>query len=173
MKADLSTIKTVIGYYLTLLEKLLGINFRTNKLQSIFNYLPISSQLSTSGQPTAEQLRTIAKNGFKLIINLAPHGAENALNNEADIVTSLGMQYIHIPVDFDNPQQQDFEQFTSAMATCGDNKTWVHCAANMRVSCFIYFYRTSILKDDKEQAEIDLNKIWQPFGVWKDFISKK
>lgn len=173
MKFDQRTLKTVLGYYLTLLEKHLGKNFKSKKLQSIFNYLPINSHLCTSGQPTPQQFKTIADHGFRSLINLAPHSAENAIENEADIVASLGMQYIHIPVDFDSPQQQDLDQFVAAIKSCSGDKTWVHCAANMRVSCFIFLYRTTILGEDRARAQIDLNKIWQPFGVWQNFIAKK
>ena len=173
MKFDRNTLKTVFGYYLTLLEKVLGKSFKKRNLQSIFNYLPINAHLSTSGQPTTTQFKTIANNGFKFIINLAPHSSENSLKNEADIVTSLGMQYTHIPVDFDHPQRHDFEQFVNAIEACGSEKIWVHCAANMRVSCFIFLYKTSILGHSQEQAQIDLHQIWHPFGVWQDFISKK
>lgn len=173
MKLNRSTLKTVLGYYLTLLEKWLGKSLKKDKLQSIFNYLPISSHLTTSGQPTAEQFKTIANNGFKLVINLAPHGAENALENEADIVTSLGMQYTNIPVDFDNPQQKDFEQFVAIMEASKGDKIWVHCAANMRVSCFVFLYRTTILGENSAQPEIDLKKIWEPFGKWQHLISEQ
>ncbi len=173
MKFNRSTLKTVFGYYLTLLEKWLGKSLKRDKLQSIFNYLPISSHLTTSGQPTAEQFKTIANNGFKLVINLAPHGTENAVDNEADIVTSLGMQYINIPVNFDDPQQQDFEQFAATMEASKGNKIWVHCAANMRVSCFVFLYRTTILGENSARPEIDLKKIWEPFGIWQSLISRQ
>lgn len=168
-----STLKTVLGYSLTLVEKFFGKSPRSENLESIFNYLPINAKLSTSGQPTAKQFTTIANCGFKLIINLAPHGGENALKNEADIVNSLGMQYINIPVDFDNPQQQDFDQFVACMENFGQEKIWVHCAANMRVSCFIFLYRTIILGESPQHAETDLKKIWVPFGVWQDLITNK
>ena len=173
MKFNRSTLKTVFGYYLTLLEKWLGKSLKKDKLQSIFNYLPINPHLSTSGQPTAEQFKTIANNGFKLVINLAPHGTENAVDNEADIVTSLGMQYINIPVNFDDPQQQDFEQFAATMEASKGNKIWVHCAANMRVSCFVFLYRTTILGENSAQPEIDLKQIWEPLGIWQSLISRQ
>ncbi len=53
-----------------------------------------------------------------------------------------------------------------------DQKIWVHCAANLRVSCFIFKYRTAILGEDLSIAEADLNKIWRPNQVWKNFIDK-
>lgn len=166
-----STLRTVFGYSFTLVEKFFGISPRAKKLESIFNYLPINSNVSTSGQPTAKQFTTIANNGFKLVINLAPHGGENALNNEADIVTRLGMKYINIPVDFDNPEQRDFDQFVACMGNFATEKIWVHCAANMRVSCFIFLYRTTILGESPQHAEADLKTIWEPFGVWKGLIT--
>jgi protein tyrosine phosphatase (PTP) superfamily phosphohydrolase (DUF442 family) len=168
-----STLRTIFGYSFTLLEKFFGVGPRGEKLESIFNYLPINAKLSTSGQPTAKQFTTIANSGFKLVINLAPHSAENALKNEADIVTRLGMQYINIPVDFDNPRQQDFDQFVACMKNFATETIWVDCAANMRASCFTFLYRTSILGESPQHAEVDLKKIWEPFGAWRGLITSK
>lgn len=172
MKLDPRTIKTVLGYVLTRIEKLAGFNLRGSQLEAIYNYLPISPQLATSGQPTEDQLSSIQCAGYTTIINLAPANAENALCNEAIVVANLGMDYINIPVDFSNPSQQDFEKFVSQMKAKTDQKIWVHCAANMRVSCFIFKYRTAILGENHHYADADLRKIWQPNTVWRQFIAK-
>jgi protein tyrosine phosphatase (PTP) superfamily phosphohydrolase (DUF442 family) len=166
------TLKTVLGYGISLIEKYSGISFKKNKLTSIFNYLPINSSLSTSGQPTAQQLKSIQAAGFSTIINLAPAGDENALKNESTLVADLGMNYINIPVDFSNPTEQDFAQFVSQLKSQRNKKIWVHCAANMRVSCFIFKYRTAILGEHHHYADADLRKIWQPNTVWRQFIAK-
>ena len=166
------TLKTVLGYAISLLEKYTAISFKKNKLTAIFNYLPIAPNLATSGQPTEKQLESIQAAGFSKIINLAPPTTENSLKNEEALVVSLGMDYINIPVDFSNPNQEDFEKFVSHIGSCNEKKIWVHCAANMRASCFIFKYRTAILDEDHSNAEADLRKIWQPNNVWKKFISK-
>ena len=57
------------------------------------------------------------------------------------------------------------------MEDCAGEKTWVHCAANMRVSAFIYRYRCAVLGEAEQVAKQDLEKIWQPFGNWKTFLS--
>jgi protein tyrosine phosphatase (PTP) superfamily phosphohydrolase (DUF442 family) len=171
MKFDLRTIQTVLGYSLTLVEKFTAISFKGTGISSVFNYLQINPNLATSGQPTKKQLIAIQRAGYKKIINLAPSNAENALSNEADIVTALSMDYINIPVDFSNPTEQDFAQFVSQMQKHSTQKIWVHCAANMRVSAFIFRYRTTILKEEHLCAEADLKKIWQPSSVWKRFIN--
>ena len=172
MKVDLRTLKTVLGYALTRIEKFAGFSLKGNQLEAIFNYLPINSQLATSGQPTKNQLKSIKRAGYTKIINLAPTSAENALCNEATLVTDLGMDYINIPVHFSNPTEQDFAQFVSQLKSQSNQKIWVHCAANMRVSCFIFKYRTAILGENLSYAEADLRKIWRPNHIWKTFITK-
>ena len=54
--------------------------------------------------------------GVRHIINLGLHTHEKALPDEAASVSRLGMTYIHIPVDFQNPTDEDFAKFCSAMA---------------------------------------------------------
>lgn len=172
MKFDLRTFKTVLGYGLTRIEKLAGFSLRASQLEAIYNYLPISTQLATSGQPTTNQFSAIQRAGYSIIINLAPANVENALPNEAAVVASLGMDYINIPVNFSHPRQQDFEKFVSLLQRHSHQKIWVHCAANMRVSCFIFKYRTAILGVNLSIAEADLKQIWRPNKVWKSFIDK-
>jgi len=172
MKRHLRTIQTVLGYSLTLVEKFTGISLKGTGISSVFNYLQINPNLATSGQPTKKQLIAIQRAGYKKIINLAPPNAENALSNEADIVTTLSMDYINIPVNFSNPTEQDFAQFILQMQNHSNQKIWVHCAANMRVSCFIFKYRTAILGENPSYADADLKKIWQPNKTWMDFVDK-
>ena len=87
----------------------------------------------------------------------------------------MGIRYIHLPVVFTSPTRDDFERFIDALESCDDNRIWVHCAANMRVSAFFFKYRTERLGWTAEQAQADLHKIWEPgklMGVWQDFIDK-
>ena len=172
MKFDLRTFKTVLGYGLTRIEKLVGFSLKASQLEAIYNYLPISTQLATSGQPTSNQFSAIQRAGYSIIINLAPANSENALPNEATLVADLDMEYINIPVDFSNPSLQDFEKFVSLLQSHSDEKIWVHCAANMRVSCFIFKYRTAILGTNPNHAQADLRKIWQPNAAWRQFLAK-
>ena len=96
----------------------------------------------------------------------------NPLTNEELLVRQLGLKYTYIPVDFKNPTDEDFEKFVTSIRESESEKTWIHCAANMRVSAFIYKYRLEVLNHDATQAAADLAKIWEPFGVWKQFIKK-
>jgi uncharacterized protein (TIGR01244 family) len=141
-------------------------------LNHIRNFLRIDDRLATSGMPQPDDFAVLRQAGFDVVINLALPTSDNALPNEGELVSAQGMTYIHIPVKFDAPQPADFERFTRVMDACAGQKVFVHCAANMRVSAFFFLHR---LKHgtDRAAAEIDLTKIWQPDGVWLDFINQR
>ena len=83
---------------------------------------------------------------------------------------ALGMTYVHIPVDFQNPTERDFDAFCTALNKASDSPVHVHCIANYRVSAFFYRYRRTILGMDAARARADLDRVWQPDPVWTAFI---
>ncbi|BBC25251.1 beta-lactamase hydrolase-family protein [Pseudanabaena sp. ABRG5-3] len=148
-------------------------NQNGDRLAEIINFLQISDKLATAGQPTVEQLRAIADAGYETVINLALPTSEGAIANEAQLVQSLGMEYIAIPVNWESPTMADLDSFLQAMEQRQNQKIFVHCAKNMRVSAFIYLYRRLHLNCDHEQAIADLHKIWKPNETWQNFIDTK
>ena len=104
--------------------------------ETIYNWRRLDDRITTSGQPTEPQLADIHALGVRHIVNLGLHTHEKALPDEAASVSRLGMTYIHIPVDFQNPTDQDFEQFCSVMEQLRKVPVHVHCIANYRVSAF-------------------------------------
>ena len=140
------------------------------KLSQIRAFRTIGPRLGTAGQPTESQLRSVRDAGFEAVVNLALPTSDNALPNEGGIVTSLGMSYIHIPVNFQAPTPQNFQDFRRVMDVFANRPVFVHCAANMRVSAFVYLYRVLHQKVPRAEAERDLHAIWQPDEVWSRFI---
>jgi protein tyrosine phosphatase (PTP) superfamily phosphohydrolase (DUF442 family) len=133
----------------------------------------LDGQITTSGQPSERQLGEIRDLGVGHVINLALHSHEKALPDEAGTVAALGMTYVHIPVEFDRPTKEDFQRFCAAMAEIGDKPVHVHCIVNARVSAFLYRYRREVLGWDEARARSDLETVWQPGGVWAEFIGDK
>jgi len=80
------------------------------------------------------------------------------------------MSYLHIPVSWEDPQLSDLQQFFDAMLSINDRPVWVHCALNMRVSCFMYLYRLLVLGLPEDQAKYPMSEIWQPTGAWEALI---
>ena len=141
-------------------------------IKSIRDYYPISDRLATSGQPTRQQFESIKNAGYQAIINLAMSCSTNAIESEGAIVTDLGLVYIQIPVVWENPTLEDVRLFFNVMQAFADKKVWVHCAKNMRVSCFIYFWQKYSLKLPEAEARQPMTKIWQPQGVWQQLIEQ-
>jgi protein tyrosine phosphatase (PTP) superfamily phosphohydrolase (DUF442 family) len=111
--------------------------------------------------------------GFEAVINLALPTSDNALANEGSVVTNLGMSYVHIPVDFKAPTAQDFRVFCRVMEAFDGRPVFVHCAANRRVSAFVFLYRVLCQRTALPEAERGLHAIWQPDEVWSRFIQEQ
>lgn len=142
------------------------------RIENIYNFLKLSEKVATAGQPTEEQLSAIAKAGYQVIVNLALPESPKALPNERAIVESLNMEYVGIPVVWENPTFEDIGKFFDVMQANANKSVLVHCAANMRVSAFIYLYRLLAEGIDEETAKSDLNRIWMPNQKWQEFIDR-
>jgi protein tyrosine phosphatase (PTP) superfamily phosphohydrolase (DUF442 family) len=140
------------------------------KLSEISGFRAVGDRLGTAGQPTQPQFRAVQESGFEAVINLALPTSDNAIPNEGSVVTSLGMSYVHIPVDFKAPTSRDFRAFCRVMEAFDDRPVFVHCAANMRVSAFVFLYRVMGQNIAVAEAERDLHAIWRPNEVWSRFI---
>lgn len=164
-------IKVILDTLKLLLYKYTPLNSKKNSVDDICNYCAVSQTLSTSGQPTQDHFKIIKKSGYTAVINLATGNfIESPLENEAAIVTGLGMKYHHIPVDFSNPTSEDFNLFIKTMHKLAGDRVWVHCFLNARASSFVYKYRVVELGENKEKALWDLREVWEPFGIWKRFV---
>ena len=140
-------------------------------MNGIRAYFKVSDLIATSGQPTEDQFSKIADSGYSLVINLALPTSTHAIPNERDIVESLGMSYLHIPVSWDEPKLSDLQQFFAAMQSSEGKPVWVHCALNMRVSCFMYLYKLHVLELSEAEAKYPMSEIWQPTGAWEALIN--
>jgi protein tyrosine phosphatase (PTP) superfamily phosphohydrolase (DUF442 family) len=142
-------------------------------LGDIYQFRLVGAKLGTAGQPTETQFQLIRESGFDAVVNLALPTSDNAIPTEGCVVTGLGMTYVHIPVDFKAPAARDFQAFCKLMEAFGDRRVFVHCAANMRVSAFVFLYRVLRRGVAVPEAEQDLHAIWQPDQVWSRFIKSQ
>jgi catechol 2,3-dioxygenase-like lactoylglutathione lyase family enzyme/protein tyrosine phosphatase (PTP) superfamily phosphohydrolase (DUF442 family) len=133
--------------------------------EAIYHWRRLDDQITTSGQPTELQLKDLHALGIRHIVNLGLHSHEKALPNEAASVSRLGMTYIPIPVDFQNPTGQDFDQFCAVMKQLKDVPVHVHCIANYRVSAFFYRYRRDVLGIEEARARADMEPRGRLGGV--------
>jgi protein tyrosine phosphatase (PTP) superfamily phosphohydrolase (DUF442 family) len=139
-------------------------------LEGIVNFRQYSENFASSGQPSAEQFAAIAEQGFERIVYIAFTNNQNALPDADQVVKGLGMEYMHVPVTFDNPLPDDFYAFADSMQRNTDKKTLLHCQVNARATAFSFLYR--VIHEDLSisEAKADMNTVWQPNEVWRDFI---
>ncbi|MBP8230669.1 protein tyrosine phosphatase family protein [Rhizorhabdus sp.] len=143
----------------------------SNDPVSIRAWRRLDERLTTSGQPTEEQLVLLAALGIDDIVNLALHSHEDALEDEATSVAALNMRYHHISVDFAAPTDDDFRNFNRLIDRLEGRTIHVHCILNARVSAF--FYRRALESGmDEAAAARRLESIWRPGGVWAAFIRR-
>ena len=165
--------KTILGFLFNQLKLISPAFLQSGNLKKTFNYYKVPNLFETSGQPNNKQLLSIANSGYEAVINLAPNTTiEGRIINEEDILKSNNITYIHIPVDFNNPLDEDFNKFVAALQENKHKKIWVHCAANMRVSAFVFKYRRDVLGLSQKNIEQDLKAIWIPNKAWSFFLER-
>jgi protein tyrosine phosphatase (PTP) superfamily phosphohydrolase (DUF442 family) len=145
---------------------------KAKAITHIKNYLTISETLGTGGQPDAEELAALKAEGYATIINLDVGTSQRSLQGEDHIVAQQGIDYVHIPVVWERPTLEDLERFFAAMDARQEQKIFVHCVLNMRVSCFVYLYRVIKQGVPEPQARKAMRKIWEPNATWQAFIEE-
>ena len=166
----------MLKYLIFLLVVPLTVTSEENtRINEILNFYQITDTIGTGGQPTPDQFTSIRDAGFTSVINLAMPDSPNALVNEGEIVTKLGMTYIHIPVPWQSPSIQDLERFLGFMEILQKQKIFVHCAANYRASAFTNRHLRLNQNLPEEKATSPILRQWLPEmdEKWKKIIDYK
>ncbi|MEM7077624.1 MAG: protein tyrosine phosphatase family protein [Pseudomonadota bacterium] len=139
-------------------------------VSDIYNFEQLRDNVSTSGQPRAEEFASLRAHGVDAVINLALPTSDNALDNEGSLVTNLGMSYHQIPVDFAAPTEDELRVFGALLDGLAHKNVHVHCAMNLRVSAFMFRYLTERGVDDAAATTVIMRR-WLPKmdAVWRAF----
>ncbi len=140
--------------------------------EQIYNFRKISDDVITGGHPTEANIRDVAAEGFRAVVNIAPVDGRS-LPDEDRLVRSLGMAYHHIPVIWDAPTAADLALFEEALDGLAGDRVLIHCAANFRVTAFYSLYAQKKLGWSVEQARALRSSIWDgsDYPIWNTFIS--
>lgn len=143
-------------------------------MKNIKNYIKVSENISTSGQPSKNDFKKIAQNGFEVVINLATHQPKRgALKDEDKIVSKNGMIYFHIPINWEKPEIERLRFFldTLYMLEKQNKKIFIHCILNHRVSVFIYRYKKDIL--GQKNVKLIAPKDFKAPKAWTKILKTK
>ena len=150
-----------------------------SELTGIPQFLKLSDQVWTGGQPWLEHLPKLKDAGIKVVINLRQHAEWNG-EREANKVKELGMSYFNIPVSFNEPDELDVDDFLKLTdEQLKNGPVFIHCAVGSRVGAFWMIRR--VLRDNWEfdKALAEANRIGlrpqqtQLVDFAKDYIEKR
>ncbi|WP_165495678.1 protein tyrosine phosphatase family protein [Marinobacter halodurans] len=144
-------------------------------MDRIFNFVSLTGQIGTAGQPTSEQFALVASHGYSTVINLAMPDHPRALADEGDRVTREGMTYLHLPVPFDAPQPHHVRRFCRLLQALREDdpqqKIFIHCIMNYRVSAFMTHYLRLVEGYDAADARSPLFDRWAPDATWQALLA--
>ena len=141
-------------------------------IEDIRNFVSVSDDLATGGQPSEQQVRELSGAGFEVIVNLGLLDPRYCLADEAGLVESLGAEYHHVPVDFTAPKSDDLDRFIDVIDASRSKRVFVHCAANYRVSAFFALYAEARLGWSSGEADAHIRRVWEPNDTWSRFIAQ-
>lgn len=143
---------------------------KLKSIDEIKNFVQLTPQIGTAGQPQTEQFEIIAEHGFSTVINIAMPDHPESIDSEGNIVTSLGMNYFHLPVPFDAPRADHVKQFYHLLQAQQDRQLFVHCIMNYRVSAFMYHYLINAQGYTSELARSPIFDRWNIEPQWQKIM---
>jgi len=141
------------------------------KMNSIKNFVQLTGDVATAGQPTKAELKSIAQAGYQYVINLGMLDHRFAIAEEDKVVSELGLTYIHIPVAFDSPTKEQVRFFCNLMSSLKGKKVFVHCILNYRASAFMYHYLSKVEKRSEANSKSFIFERWELDPVWQELMS--
>ena len=100
----------------------------------IVNFTKVDAVVACGGATETAALDGLAKDGFKSVINLRLASEANAnIDLNASHAKSLGLTYIHIPFNGQQPDPKAVDQFLAAIANKAHQPAYVHCGSASRV----------------------------------------
>ncbi len=138
--------------------------------ESIRNFLRVNENFCTAGQPSTEELTALKDDGTVAVLNLRLPSEHDA-DAERQAVEALGMKYFNIPVDTNNLQVSQVEEFLAITDDASNRPMFIHCGSANRVGGFFMIRRAlrdgwSVEMATAEAEEIGLrNQALQEFAL--------
>ena len=104
-------------------------------LPPIRNFLQVTPQFCTGGQPRLENFARLKADGVKAVLNLRTPG-EHRADEEQAAVEKAGMKYFNIPVVYTAPTDAQADEFLKITDDPANRPMFIHCTAAIRVGAF-------------------------------------
>jgi uncharacterized protein (TIGR01244 family) len=108
---------------------------QTQDLPPIRNFLQVTPQFCTGGQPRVEHFAKLKADGVKAVLNLR-QPSEHRADEERAAVEQAGLKYFNIPVVYQNPTDAQADEFLKITDDPANRPMFIHCTAAIRVGAF-------------------------------------
>lgn len=101
--------------------------------------MKINDQVTVGGQPTEEELRKLAQQGFLSVVNFRTEGEEDqplSPQAEGEKVSAAGMDYLHIPVSLEAMGPELVDQFREKLTEL-PKPVFAHCKSGKRAGAMV------------------------------------
>jgi uncharacterized protein (TIGR01244 family) len=107
----------------------------SQELPPIRNFLKVTPEFCTGGQPRIEHFAELKAEGVKAVLNLRQPG-EHRADEEQEAVQKAGLKYFNIPVNYSEPTAADADEFLRLTDDPANRPMFIHCTAAIRVGAF-------------------------------------
>lgn len=140
-------------------------------LENLEHYVAVTAQIHTCGSIDENDLKAGRAAGIETVISLSTE-SPSKIRLHKQTATSIGLNYVHIPVSWKKPTISSLERFFDAMDAHKTAKVLVHCRLNWRASAYTYLYRRIRKGVPHAEAKEAMRAVWNPERdrVWSAFI---
>jgi uncharacterized protein (TIGR01244 family) len=103
--------------------------------QPIRNFLQVSPEFCTGGQPRPEHFAKLKADGVKAVLNLRTAEEHRAADEQA-AAEAAGLKYFNVPVVYREPQAAQVDEFLRLTDDPKNRPMFIHCTAAIRVGGF-------------------------------------
>ena len=105
------------------------------EIPPIRNFLQVTPEFCTAGQPRLENFAQLKANGVKTVLTLR-QPSEHRAEEDKTVVEHAGMKYVNIPVNYQSPTDESVDSFLQVTDDPANRPMFIHCTAAIRVGAF-------------------------------------
>jgi protein tyrosine phosphatase (PTP) superfamily phosphohydrolase (DUF442 family) len=108
---------------------------QTSDPSTIRNFMRVSSDFCTGGQPRMEHFAGLKVEGVKAVLNIRTPG-EHRADEERAAVEAAGLKYFNVPVVYTAPTRESVDEFLRITDDVSNRPMFLHCTAAIRIGAY-------------------------------------
>lgn len=129
-------------------------------IEGVRNYTKVDATIGCAGATDSKALASIAKLGYKAVLNLREATEAGANIDESRAAAeAAGLKYIHLPFKGSEPDPKVADQFLKVVTDTGNQPVFIHCGSANRVGGLWLIKRMLVDNWTEERAVAEAKSI--------------